>query len=77
MVKCVKNFKIETHSATFWHKRGKNDEMIQLESWLIKSVENFYLKAQTIENELKNWVDRMGYCKASRGSHLSDVVVHS
>ena len=31
------------------------------------------IKAQTIENVLKNWVDRMGYCKASRGSHLNDV----
>ena len=34
-------------------------------------------EAQTIENVLKNWVDRMGYCKASRGSHLNDVVFHS
>ena len=33
--------------------------------------------AQTIENVLKNWVDRIGYCKASRGSHLNDVVFHS
>ena len=30
----------------------------------------------TIENILKNWVDQMGYCKASRGSHLNDVVLH-
>ena len=34
------------------------------------------IEAQTIENVLKNWVDRMGYCKASRGSHLNDVVFH-
>ena len=34
-------------------------------------------KAQTIENVLKNCVDRMGYCKASRGSHLDVVVFHS
>ena len=31
------------------------------------------IEAQTIGNVLKNWVDRMGYCKASRGSHLNDV----
>ena len=31
------------------------------------------IEAKTIENVLKNWVDRMGYCKASRGSHLNDV----
>ena len=31
--------------------------------------------AQTIENVLKNWVDWMGFCLASRGSHLNDVVI--
>ena len=31
------------------------------------------IEAQTIKNVLKNWVDRMGYCKASRGSQLNDV----
>ena len=35
------------------------------------------IEPQTIENVLKNWVDRMGYCKASRGSHLNNVVFHS
>ena len=35
------------------------------------------IEAQTIENVLKNWVDRMGYCKVSRSSHLNDVVFHS
>ena len=35
------------------------------------------IEAQTIENVLKNWVNQMGYCKASRGSHLNDVVFHS
>ena len=35
------------------------------------------IEAQIIENVLKNWVDRKGYCKASRGSHLNDVVFHS
>ena len=34
-------------------------------------------EAQTIENVLKNWVDRMGYCKSSRGSHFNNVVFHS
>ena len=32
------------------------------------------IEAQTIENELKNWVNRMGYCKASRSSDLNDDV---
>ena len=35
------------------------------------------IEAQTIENVLTNWVDRMEYCKASRGSHWNDVVFHS
>ena len=35
------------------------------------------INAHTIENVLKNLVDRMGYCNASRGSHLNDVVFHS
>ena len=34
-------------------------------------------EVQTIKNVLKNWVDRMGYCKVSRISHLNDVVFHS
>ena len=33
--------------------------------------------AQTIENVLKKWVDLMGYCKASRGSHFNDFVFYS
>ena len=35
------------------------------------------IEAQTIQNVLKNWVDRMGYCKASCASHLNDVVFYS
>ena len=35
------------------------------------------IEAQTIENVLKNWVDRMEYSNASRGSHLNDVVFGS
>ena len=34
------------------------------------------IEVQTIENVLKNWADRMGYCKASRSSHLNVVVFH-
>ena len=35
------------------------------------------IEAETIENVLKNWVDRMRYYKSSRGSHLNDVVFRS
>ena len=27
----------------------------------------------TIDNVLKNWNDRVGYCMASRGSHLNEI----
>ena len=39
-------------------------------------VEIHRIEAQTIENVLESWVNRMGYCEASRGSHLNDVVFH-
>uniref|UniRef100_A0A0K2V0N3 Putative LOC100569746 [Acyrthosiphon pisum] n=1 Tax=Lepeophtheirus salmonis TaxID=72036 RepID=A0A0K2V0N3_LEPSM len=34
------------------------------------------IEAHTIENELKNWVDIMGYCKASHGGHMNEMVFH-
>jgi len=34
------------------------------------------IRAHTVENVLKNWVDRMGYCAASHGSHLNEIVFH-
>ena len=30
----------------------------------------------TIDNVLKNWTDRVGYCMASRGSHLNEIIFH-
>jgi len=33
------------------------------------------IRAYTVENVLKNWIDRMGYCAASR-SHLNEIVFH-
>ena len=30
----------------------------------------------TIDNVLKNCTDRVGYCLASRGSHLNEITVH-
>jgi len=34
------------------------------------------IRAHTVENVLKNWIDIMGYCAASRGSHLNEIVFH-
>uniref|UniRef100_A0A0K2T7K4 Putative LOC100569746 [Acyrthosiphon pisum] n=1 Tax=Lepeophtheirus salmonis TaxID=72036 RepID=A0A0K2T7K4_LEPSM len=34
------------------------------------------IEAHTIGNVLKNWVDRMGYCKASDSGHMNKMVFH-
>ena len=33
-------------------------------------------KLHTIDNLLKNWTDCVGYCMASRGSHLNEIIFH-
>ena len=30
----------------------------------------------TIDNVLKNWTDRVGYCMARRGNHLNEIIFH-
>ena len=34
------------------------------------------IQLHTINNVLKNWTDRVGYCMASRGSHLNEITFH-
>ena len=34
------------------------------------------IQLQTIDNVLKNSTDRVGYCMASRGSHLNEIIFH-
>ena len=34
------------------------------------------IQLHTIDNVLKNWTDRGGYCMASRGSHLNEITFH-
>ena len=34
------------------------------------------IQLHTIDNVLKNWTERVGYCMASRGSHLNEVIFH-
>ena len=34
------------------------------------------IQLNTIDNVLKNWTDRIGYCIASRGSHLNEIIFH-
>ena len=32
------------------------------------------IQLYTIDNVLKNWTDRVGYCMASRGIHLNEII---
>ena len=34
------------------------------------------IQLHTIHNVLKNWTDRVGYCMASRGSHLNEIIFY-
>ena len=34
------------------------------------------IQLHTIDNVLKYWTDRVGYCMASRGSQLNEIVFH-
>ena len=34
------------------------------------------IQLHTIDNVLKNWTDRVGYCMASWGNHLNEIIVH-
>ena len=34
------------------------------------------IQLHTIDNVLKNWNDRVGYCMGSRGTHLNETIFH-
>ena len=34
------------------------------------------MQLHTIDNVLKNWIDHVGFCMASRGSHLNEIIFH-
>ena len=34
------------------------------------------IQLHIIDNVLKNWIDQVGYCIASRGSHLNEIIFH-
>ena len=34
------------------------------------------IQLHTIDNVLKNWTDRVGFCMASRGSYLNEIIFH-
>lgn len=34
------------------------------------------IRPKTSENVLKNWVNRIDYCQANRGEHLTAIMLH-
>ena len=34
------------------------------------------IQLHTIDNVLKNWTDRVGYCMASQGSRLNEIIFY-
>ena len=34
------------------------------------------IQLHTMDNVLKNWIDRKGYCMASRGNYLNESIFH-
>ena len=39
-----------------------------------KAIDEIQLR--TIDNVLKTWTDRVGYCTTSRGSHLNEIIFY-
>ena len=56
-----------------YRKQEHSSDMKYLENTLKTKSAPDEKKHQLIEYVLKNWDDRMGYYKASRGSHFNDV----
>ena len=38
--------------------------------------DNICIQLHTIDKVLKNWTDRVGYCMASQGNHLNEIIFH-
>ena len=52
----------------------KPETIDALEDNIRKAIGEIQLHA--IDNVLKNWIDSVGYCMASRGSHLNEITFH-
>ena len=52
----------------------KAETIVVLKDNIHKAIGEIQL--HTIDNVLKNWTDRVGYCMASRGSHLNEIIFH-
>ena len=52
----------------------KPDTIVALKDNILEAIGEIQL--HTMDNMLKNWIDRLGYCIASRGSHLNEIIFH-
>ena len=66
------------HGAAFWHRLtiicGVPPKCYADKPSTIDALKNNIREA--IDNVLKNWTDRVGYCMASRGSHVNEIIFH-
>ena len=62
------------HRWTIICYANKPETIDALEDNIREAIGNIYL--HTIDNRLKNWTDLVGYCMASRGSHLNEIIFH-
>ena len=65
--------------AAIWHRWtiicGVSSKIgVTLKDNIFEAIAEIQLR--TIDNVLKNWNDRVGYCMASRGSHLNEIIFH-
>ena len=52
---------------------GDNPETVDA---LKNNIREAFVEMCLIDNMLKNWTDRVGYCMVSRGSHLNLIIFH-
>ena len=55
---------------------ANHPETIQDLKYEIQAAVAATIRPETIEKVLQNWVDRISYCKLSRGGHLSETFFH-
>ena len=53
---------------------GRRQRIDALKDNIREAIDEIQL--HTIDNVLKNWIDRVDYCMVSRGSHLNEIIFH-
>ena len=53
---------------------NKSETIDALKDNICEAIGEIQLHA--FDNVLENWTDRVGYCMASRGSHLNEILFH-